>query len=90
MLSEGDAGRERPLLPSLTELVVVDISLYALSTLPLCDTLMKRVEQGVPLEMLDLCMCLQDPKSRTAVTQRNRGRRPGSGNNRRGKGTNEI
>ena len=32
-------------------------SLYVLSFLPLCDALMKRVEQGVPVEMLDLLMC---------------------------------
>lgn len=62
---EGDVGREGPLLPSLTELVVVDVSLSALSTLPLCDALMKRVEQGVPLEMLDLRMCLPDPDNLT-------------------------
>jgi hypothetical protein len=49
---------EMPLLPSLTELVVCnDILLDGLSGLPLCNlcnALMKRVEQGVPLDMLDL------------------------------------
>jgi hypothetical protein len=68
MLLEGDGGCERPLLPSLTELVVVDISLYALSILPLYDALMKRVEQGVPLEMLDLRMCPPDPKRPLSCT----------------------
>jgi hypothetical protein len=53
-LLEDNGGRERPLLPSLTELVVVGFSSYQLSSLPLCDALMKRVEQGIPLEILDL------------------------------------
>ncbi|KAF8266003.1 hypothetical protein EI94DRAFT_1803646 [Lactarius quietus] len=56
-----NGGRERPLLPSLTELVVADASLHTLSMLPLYDTLMKRMEQGVPVKMLDLRMCIQDP-----------------------------
>ncbi|KAF8268678.1 hypothetical protein EI94DRAFT_1714278 [Lactarius quietus] len=53
-LREDSGGRENPLLPSLTELVVVYASL---NELPLCDVLIKRVEQGVPLEMLDLRLC---------------------------------
>ena len=48
---------ERPLLPSLRELIVVDATESDLRLLPLCDALMKRVEQGVPLEVLDLRMC---------------------------------
>ena len=59
MLLEDSA---RPLLPSLTELVVVDASVYDLSSHPLCDALMKRVEQGVPLEVLDLRMCFREYK----------------------------
>ena len=55
MLLADNRGCERPLLPSLTELVVVDVP--TLSSLPLCDALMKRTEQGVPVEMLDLRMC---------------------------------
>ena len=51
-------GRERPLLPSLTELVLVNFSLNALSLLPLRDVFMKRMEQGVQVEMLDLRMCV--------------------------------
>ena len=50
-------GRENPLLPSLKELVLVNECLSELSTLPLRDALMKRVEQGVPLEILDLRTC---------------------------------
>ena len=42
-------GCENPLLPSLKELVLVDRCLDQIETLCLCDTLMKRVEQGVPL-----------------------------------------
>ena len=55
MLLDDDGGRERPLLPSLTELTLVGFPPYELLTL--YDTLMKRVEQGVPVEMLDLSMC---------------------------------
>ncbi len=62
----GDNGAcESPLFPSLTELVVVSVRLYEPWTLRLRDALMKRVEQGVPLEMLDLRGC--DPDSPAAV-----------------------
>ena len=54
MLLEDSGGRESPLLPSLTKLVLVNILFRARRTLRLCDALMKRVEQGVPLETLDL------------------------------------
>ena len=50
---------ERPPLPSLTELIVVDASEYDLRALRLRNVLRKRVEQGVPLEVLDLRMCCQ-------------------------------
>ena len=52
-----NGGREKPLLPSLTELVMVDFSLYLLSLLPLCNALEMRMEQGVPVEKLDLRLC---------------------------------
>ncbi len=58
MLLEDNGGRESPLLPSLTELVLVYTALSERRTLRLCDALMKRVEQGVPLETLDLRTCL--------------------------------
>ena len=48
---------ERPPLSSLTELMVVETSEYVLLSLPLCDALMKRVEQGVPFEVLNLRTC---------------------------------
>ncbi|KAI9444615.1 hypothetical protein H4582DRAFT_2070349 [Lactarius indigo] len=58
MLLEDNGGRECPLLPSLVKLVLVDTALSARRTFRLCNMLMKRVEQGVPLEVLDLSTCL--------------------------------
>ena len=57
MLLQDRGGRENPLLPSLTELVLIDVQFSARRTDRLCDALMKRVEQGVPLETLDLRKC---------------------------------
>ena len=49
---------ERPLFPSLRKLDLIDgTALSARKTLRLCDALMRRVEQGVPLETLDLRAC---------------------------------
>ena len=59
MLLEDSGGRERPLLPSLTELAMVDFLPSVISFLP--DALMKRVEQGVPVETLDLHTCTSHP-----------------------------
>ena len=58
MLLEDDGGREGPLLPSLTKLELFDTTLGARRTLHICDTLMERVERGVPLETLDLRTCV--------------------------------
>ena len=55
MLLEDNWGCESPLLPSLTTLILDDTMLSSRRTLRLCDALMRRVEQGVPLETLDLC-----------------------------------
>ena len=66
-LQTDDGGCEDPLLPSLKELVVVDAHLYEDWTCRLCEVLMKRVEQGVPLEMLDLRTCRPDPDYPAAV-----------------------
>ena len=66
-LQADDGGREDPLLPSLKELVVVDAYLYEGWTLRLCEVLMKRVEQEVPLEKLDLRTCHPDPDYPVAV-----------------------
>ncbi|KAN0127940.1 hypothetical protein V8E53_014288 [Lactarius tabidus] len=50
--------RECPLLPSLTKLDLIDdTKLNMWRTLHLCEVLMGRVEQGVPLETLDLRTC---------------------------------
>ncbi|KAH8976917.1 hypothetical protein EDB86DRAFT_3110417 [Lactarius hatsudake] len=54
MLLEENEGGESPLLPSLTELVVVQTGVDDRWTLRLCDALMRRVEKGVPLEVLDM------------------------------------
>jgi len=67
MLLEDYGGSEDPLLPSLTELVFVDTRLAGYLTLTLRDALMKRVEQGVPLEMLDLRLCEEDSDNAAAV-----------------------
>ena len=56
MLLSDDGGCKRPLLPSLTELVMVDFSLYYLSLFPLCNALEMRMKQRVPVERLDLRM----------------------------------
>jgi hypothetical protein len=47
-----------PRLPMLIKLILVDISLTAIRTFHLRDMLIERVEQGVPLEYLDLRTCL--------------------------------
>ena len=57
MLVEDNEGCESPLLPSLTTVVLDDTILTPRRTLRLRDALMERVEQGVPLETLDLCSC---------------------------------
>ena len=63
MLLEDNVGRESPLLPSLTKLVLVNTALCPRRTLRLCDAFMKRVEQGVPLETLDLRTCLSSSRA---------------------------
>ncbi|KAF8257863.1 hypothetical protein EI94DRAFT_1756479 [Lactarius quietus] len=57
MLLEDDGGCESPLLPALTKLILVDTELSVRRTFRLCDALMKRVEQGAPLETLDVHAC---------------------------------
>jgi len=64
LLQENNGRRKSPLLPLLKKLVLVDPALSARRTLHLCDALMNRVEQGAPLETLDLSKCLA---SRRAV-----------------------
>ncbi|KAH8992364.1 hypothetical protein EDB92DRAFT_1857440 [Lactarius akahatsu] len=59
-LLEDNGGRESLLLQSLTKLVLIDTALIDITPTArlICDALMKRVEQGVPLEILDLRTCL--------------------------------
>ena len=57
MLAE-DAPPDGPRLPLLTKLTLVDVTLTAHRAFHLRDMLMERVEQGVPLEILDLRACL--------------------------------
>jgi hypothetical protein len=59
MLSEDiplDSGG--PQLPMLTKLILLDVRLTAIRTFRLRDILIERVEQGVPLEYLDLRTCV--------------------------------
>jgi hypothetical protein len=59
MLSEAeDVAPNPPLLPSLTKLILVNDPLTVSRTYHLRDVLIKRVEQGVPMETLDLRTCI--------------------------------
>ena len=53
MLAE-DAPSDGPRLPSLTKLILVDVTFTMIRTYDLRDMLIERVEQGVPFEVLDL------------------------------------
>ena len=57
LLLQDNDRRECPLLSSLTKFTLIYTDLSERRTLRLCDTFMKRVEQGVPLETLDLLTC---------------------------------
>src|SRR6266702_2392397 len=57
MLLQDNGGGGCPPLPSLTKLDLIDVALSARRTLRLCDAFMNRVEQGGPLETLDLITC---------------------------------
>ena len=57
MVLEDNGGGKKPLLPSLTQLVMLKFSLRSLPLLPLRNALMKRVKEGVPVKVLDLRMC---------------------------------
>jgi F-box-like len=62
MLAE-DVPSDGPRLPLLTKLTLIDDTLTELGTSHLCDMLIERVEQGVPLEVLDLSTCVADDRS---------------------------
>jgi hypothetical protein len=57
MLAE-DTPPDGPRLPSLTRLILLNVKLTTLRTSHLGNMLIKRVEQGVPLECLDLRTCV--------------------------------
>ena len=57
MLAE-DTPPDGPRLPLLTRLVLLGVKLTAIRTCHLRDMLIRRVEQGVPLEVLDLRTCV--------------------------------
>ena len=56
MLAE-DAPPDGPRLPSLTKLILINVTLTVPRTCSLGDMLIERVEQGVPLKVLDLLKC---------------------------------
>ena len=53
--------------PAAPFAVLVECYLFKQRTIHLCDVLMKRVEQGVPLEMLDMRACHLDLDCPAAV-----------------------
>jgi hypothetical protein len=53
-----DSPPDGPRLPSLTKIILVDVTLTAARTYHLRDMLISRVEQGVPLEVLNLRTCV--------------------------------
>ena len=60
MILQDNGGHENPLLPSLINLALYENTLTLPRTLRLRDALMRRVDQGVPLETLDLRTCNTD------------------------------
>ncbi len=60
MLAEDAPPDGPPRLPQLTRLTLLDASLTAFHTYLLRDTLIKRIEQEVPIEVLDLPGCWAD------------------------------
>jgi hypothetical protein len=63
MLLEDNVGCESPLLPYLKKLILINTALSPPRAARLCDALMKRVEQEVPLETLDLRTCLSGSRA---------------------------
>ena len=57
MMHEDNGGGEKPLLPSLTQLVMFGFSSRSIQLLPLRNTLTKRAKEGFPVKVLDLRMC---------------------------------
>ena len=57
MILQDKCGHENPLFPSLTNLALYENTLAVPRALRLRDALMKRVDQGLPLETLELRSC---------------------------------
>jgi hypothetical protein len=57
ILLDDNGEHKCSLLPSLKILILVDTELRGPWILDLCDTLMKRVDKGVPLEVVDFRTC---------------------------------
>jgi hypothetical protein len=68
MLAEG-APPNGPRLPSLKKVLFVDVPLNGPRAYYLRDMLMERVEQGVPLEVLDLRTCVAGDRSIQSLTE---------------------
>ena len=60
MLAE-DAPSGSPRFPSLTKLILHNVTLNALKSYHLCNMLIKRMKQGVPLECAEVVVDGQDP-----------------------------
>ena len=58
-----DAPPDGPRLPSLTKLILVDAALNVSRAYDLRDMLLERVEQGAPLQVLDLRTCVADDRA---------------------------
>jgi hypothetical protein len=68
MLAE-EPPPDGPRLPLLTNLILVDVELNGRRAYHLRDMLMERVEQGVPLEVLDLRMCVAGDRAIQFLTE---------------------
>ena len=63
MLVEDAPPDGLPRLPQLTKLILFDVPLTVLRTYRLCDMLVQRKEHGVPLEALDIRMCISTERA---------------------------
>ena len=54
----GDTPRDGPRFPSLTRFILLHVTLTTVRTHHLGDVFMKRMEQGIPVEVLDLSTCV--------------------------------
>jgi hypothetical protein len=63
MLVEDAPPDGLPRLPQLTKLILFNVPLTVLRTYRLCDMLVQRKEHGVPLEALDIRMCISTERA---------------------------